>query len=206
MIAYIEGKLFKKENDKIVLLAGQIGYEILLPMFVMETVQNVQPGDELTFYVYYHQTERQPKPVLIGFNNEAEKAFFQLFISVGDIGPLKAVKALNASVSEVANAIETGDAGKLKQMKGIGERTAQKIIASLSGRMGPFVSDQANGLKTGGDLADFTKQVMDVLVSQLGHKQTQARTMVIEAMRRNSDITTAEELFDEVYREGIDHE
>jgi Holliday junction DNA helicase RuvA len=205
MIAYIEGKLFKKEEDKIVLLAGHVGYEILLPMFVMETVQDSQPGDELTFYIYYHQTERQPKPILIGFNDETEKAFFQLFISVGDIGPLKAVKALNASISEVAGAIESGDAGKLKQMKGIGSRTAQKIIASLGGRVEQFVLDKAAEAKESLYLADFAKTVMDVLVSQLGYKQVQARSMVTAVLRRNRNITTAEDLFDEVYRGGLDH-
>ncbi len=206
MIAYIEGKLFKKEEDKIVLLAGHVGYEILLPMFVMETVQDSQPGDELTFYIYYHQTERQPKPILIGFNEETEKAFFQLFISVGDIGPLKAVKALNASISEVASAIESGDAGKLKQMKGIGSRTAQKIIASLGGRVEQFVLDKTAGAKESLYLADFAKTVMDVLVSQLGYKQVQARSMITAVLRRNQNITTAEDLFDEVYRGGLDHE
>jgi Holliday junction DNA helicase RuvA len=52
------------------------------------------------------------------------------------IGPLKAVKALNVSVRDIANAIETGDLGKLKQLKGIGARTAQKIIATLAGKSG----------------------------------------------------------------------
>lgn len=207
MIAYIEGKLLKKEDDKIILLTGQVGYEILLPMFVMDTVENCRPGDELTFHVYYHQTERQPKPVLIGFNEESEKAFFKMFISVGDIGPLKAVKALKASVSEVADAIESGDAEKLKQMKGIGNRTAQKIIASLGGRVGHFVTEQTGGLKTEAVLTKFAKQVMDVLLTQLGYKQSQARLLIMEAMQRNSDIATAEELFDEIYRGGIaDHE
>jgi len=205
MIAYLAGKLFKIEADKIVLLAGHVGYEILLPGFVMETVGGSQPGDELAFYIYYHQTERQPKPVMIGFNDEVEKAFFQLFISVDAIGPLKAVKALDLSVSETAAAIESGDAGRLKQLKGIGGRTAQKIIAALAGRMEPFVTDAAKTTRKGDKRAGLAKIVMDVFVTQLGYKPSQASEMISEALKRNASIATAEELFDEALRGGEEH-
>ena len=97
-----------------------------------------QTGDDVSFYIYYQQTERQPKPVLIGFNLEAEREFFQYFISVEDIGPLKAVKALNVPIREIARAIESKNVDALKQLKGIGNRTAQKIIATLEGKMDKF--------------------------------------------------------------------
>ena len=80
MIGYLEGSLLKVSEDRILLLANQVGYEILLPAFVMNTVKSKPIGDKLSLYIYYQQTERQPKPVLIGFNLEAEKEFFQLFI------------------------------------------------------------------------------------------------------------------------------
>ena len=89
MIGYIEGKIIKKEDERVLLLANQVGYEILLPAFVMETISPQKAGDEIALYVFYQQTERQPKPILIGFNLEAEKEFFQYFISVEDIGPYR---------------------------------------------------------------------------------------------------------------------
>ena len=98
MIGYLKGILLKKEEDRVLLLAGHVGYEIFLPAVVMETLGEKEVNDEASFYIYYHQTERQPKPVLIGFNLEVEKAFFQQFISVEDIGPLKALKAFNMPV------------------------------------------------------------------------------------------------------------
>ena len=57
-----------------------------------------------------------PKPILIGFNLEVEKDFFQYFISVEDIGPMKAVKALNVPVREIADAIESGNIQQLTQL------------------------------------------------------------------------------------------
>ena len=203
MIGYIEGKLLKKENERILLLANQVGYEVLLPEVVMKTLKAKTVGDEVSLYIYYQQTERQPKPVLIGFNFEAEKEFFQYFISVEDIGVLKAVRALNIPVSEIARAIESKNIGKLKHLKGIGNRTAQKIIATLERKMNKFAlirKEEQNDMPVTQAIEDFSKQVLDVLIEQLGHKTQVAKKMIAEARERNGSIKTPEELFEEVYR------
>jgi len=200
MIGYLEGKILKKEDDRILVLANQIGYEVLLPAIVMESLQDKQVGDEISLYIFYQQTERQPKPVLIGFNLEVEKEFFQYFISVEDIGPLKAAKALTVPVREIANAIEAGDINLLTKLKGIGRRTAQKIIASLEGKMGKFALIRPDDRQAEPPVEDFSKQVLDVMIKQLGHRMADARQMIEKALKRNSAIKTAEELFEEVYR------
>ena len=200
MIGYLEGKLLKKEEDRVLLLTNQIGYEVLLPAMVMKSLENKNVGEEISLYIFFQQTERQPKPVLIGFNLEIEKEFFQYFISVEDIGPLKAVKALDVPIREIATAIESGEIARLTQLKGIGRRTAQKIIATLEGKMGKFALIQPADYQEAPLIEDFTKQVLDVMIKQLGHKPADARKMIAKAMKRNDTITTAEELFDEVYK------
>jgi len=200
MIGYLEGRLLKKEEDRILLLANQVGYEILLPVVVMESMNSRQEGDEISLYIFYYQTDRQPKPVLIGFNLEIEKDFFQSFISVDAIGPLKAVKAMHIPVREIAGAIESRDVDTLKRLKGIGARTAQKIIATLEGKMGKFALIQKIQTPVKPIVEDIQAQVLDVLVSQLGHRAGDARKMIAEAMQRNNAIATPEELFEEVYR------
>lgn len=200
MIGYLEGKLLKKEEDRVLLLTNQIGYEVLLPAVVMKSLQSKNVGDQISLYIFFQQTERQPKPVLIGFNLEVEKEFFQYFISVEDIGPLKAVKALNEPIREIASAIEASDIARLTQLKGIGRRTAQKIIATLEGKMGKFALIQPSEHVDMPPLDDFTKQVLDVMIKQLGHKPADARKMITKAMKRNDAIASAEELFDEVYK------
>jgi Holliday junction DNA helicase RuvA len=203
MIGYLEGKLLKKDIDRILLLANQVGYEVLLPAVVMETFSTTKTGADISLYIYYQQTERQPKPVLIGFNLEAEKEFFQLFISVEDIGPLKAVKALNIPIRDIARAIEARDVQKLSQLKGVGKRTAQKIIATLAGKMDKFALIRKTEQPESPVVADIQQQVMDVLVRQLGHKMVDAKNMIAMALKRNSAIATPEELFEEVYRGEI---
>ena len=200
MIGYIEGKILKKEDERVLVLANQVGYEILLPAFVMEGLETKKVGDDIALYIFYQQTDRQPKPILIGFNLEAEKEFFQFFISVEDIGPLKAVKALGVPVREVARAIENRDVHSLTQLKGIGTRTAQKIIATLEGKMGKFALIRKAEKKEIPVVEDFSEQVLQVLVNQLGHRTTDARRMINAALKRNSAIGTPEELLEEVYR------
>lgn len=200
MIRYLEGRLLKKEEDRILLLANQVGYEVLLPTVVMKDLRHKKAGDDLALYIFYQQTERQPKPVLIGFNLEAEREFFQQFISVEDIGPLKAVKALTLPVRDIARAIEARDVHLLKGLKGIGQRTAQKIIASLEGKMGKFALIRpSDGPETESE-EDVQAHVMEVLVSQLGHRPVEARRMVTAAVKRHPEIATFEALIEEVYR------
>jgi len=201
MIGYLEGKLLKKGDDRILVLANQVGYEVLLPAFVMNTFRAKSVGDPVSLYIYHQQTERQPKPVLIGFNLEVEKEFFQYFISVEAVGALKAVKALDIPVRDIARAIESKNVQKLKQLKGIGDRTARKIIATLEGKMDKFALIRKSQKQEVPIVEDLSKQVLDVLVDQLGYKIKDAKQMITDAMKRNSNISTPEELFEEVYRE-----
>jgi holliday junction DNA helicase RuvA len=200
MIGYVEGKLLKKEEDRLLVLANQVGYEVMVPSVVMDKLHDKSVGDEVALFIFYQQSERQPKPVLIGFNTDLEREFFQSFITAEDIGPLKAVKALTIPISEIAAAIETKDIHKLKTLKGIGGRTAQKIIATLNGKMGRFIEYPSPEEKESIHVEDFVFPVLDVLITQLGHKTTDAKKMINDALQRNKSISTPEGLFDEVYK------
>jgi Holliday junction DNA helicase RuvA len=206
MIGYIEGKLLAKESERLLVLANQVGYEVLLPAIVMASLDDKDIGDEVALYIYYQQTERQPKPVLIGFNRKAEKDFFQLFLSVSAIGPLKAAKAMTLPVGEIARAIESRDVAALKQLDGIGSRTAQKIIATLEGKLDQFLLDDQPVRKVPAQAEDIAQQVLAVMTEQLGHRPADARQMITAALQRNDQVTSAEELFEEVYRSETPHD
>jgi Holliday junction DNA helicase RuvA len=201
LIGYLEGKLLKIEPDRILLLANQIGYEVLLPAVIRQSIEAKEVGDEISLYIYYHQTERQPKPILIGFNLEIEREFFHHFISVEDIGPMKAVQALTAPVRKIATAIESRNVAYLKTLKGIGNRTAQKILATLEGKVAKFalIREEEEPVERLRE-EDFRAKVEEVLVRQLGHKTKEAREMIAAALERSPHVQTAEELFEEVYR------
>ena len=202
MISYLKGIVQRSyvHDDRLTLIVNGIGYEILIPAFVMKKIkQEHAEGSALELHVSYNQTERQPKPVLVGFQSPLDKEFFELFISVEDIGPAAAVKALTKPVREIAASIEDKDTKALMQLKGIGERKAEKIIATLKGKVAKYALIPEVEMPPE-ITEDFRKEVEDVLVNQLGHKHLEARTMISEAMKRDPRISSSEELFEEVYR------
>ena len=203
MISYLEGTLLKKSEDKIVILCQGVGYEVLLPAIVRQTYNSKnagEDGDRIKLHIFHHQSERQPKPMLVGFNLDVEKEFFEKFIKVEAIGPIAAVKALVLPVNLIAQAIEERDVKTLERLKGIGKRTAEKIVATLNGKVGKFALVKEELIPSTIEPEDLRRLVENVLVKQLGHKRSEALTMVDEALTKNPDISTPEELFEEVYR------
>ncbi|TYT75052.1 Holliday junction branch migration protein RuvA [Desulfobotulus mexicanus] len=205
MIAYLEGTLFKKEEDRILLLVQQVGYEIFLPAVVLEALKEKEAGTPLALHVYYYQTERQPRPVLIGFHAEKEKEFFQMFLTVEDIGPVKAAKAFTQPVSEIARLIEAGDVKGLSTLKGIGKRTAQKIVATLGGKAERFldfaVTKEDKTVAASEVYAkDLIPVVIHVMTDQLGYKAMEAEKLIHSALKRCPEISSPEDLLEEILR------
>lgn len=208
MIGYLKGTILNFEPDGVLLLVDNMGYQVLLSPQVTEKIKSEYSDENLiSLYIYYHQTERQPKPVLIGFETLEEKEFFQTFILVDAIGPMKAIKAMTRPVGEIAMAIEKKDVSFLSSLKGIGRRTAEKIIATLHGKVERFIAavkvkEKSDEYKISSEMQNIYQQVADVLVDQLGHSPASAKRMIKEAFERNSMIATPEELFDEVFQKG----
>ncbi len=206
MIGYLKGLVLQFKSDGVLLLVNNVGYEVLLNPQMAEKVMSQGNNESvMSLHIYYHQTERQPKPVLIGFETLEDKEFFQTFITVDAIGPMKAIKAMTRPVGEIAMAIEKKDVSFLTGLSGVGKRTAQKIIATLQGKVERFVAAdytrEANQDKTPGETPGISHQVADVLVGQLGHSHASAKRMIIEAFERKPKMQTPEELFDEIFQE-----
>ena len=204
MISYLEGRLLQKRDDRIVVFTGGVGYEVMLPSAIRRTFRSRRAGTEgemVSLHISYHLTERNPKPLLVGFESPLEKEFFELLITVEDIGPMAACKALVTDVARIARAIEAKDSKLLCTLDGIGPRKAEKIIASLNGKVGKFcLLPEAEAAPAAEPEEDFRAEVIAVLVDQLGHPRTEAQRMVQAALARKPEVSTAEELFEEVYR------
>jgi len=208
MIGYLEGRVVfrDEETETVTLLAGEVGYEVRLPHIVWRElgVNRLKlDADEarLRLFIYHHQTERAPRPLLIGFRNEVEREFFQRLISVQDIGPTAASKALTLPIRTIARAIEERDISTLTRLAGIGRTKAEKIAATLSGKMAKFaLMREEEKVQEAVSADELRAQVIEVLTSQLGYKRGEATAMVDEALSENPGIETPEELFDAVYR------
>ena len=211
MISSIKGRIrsINRDNSHIVVEANGVGYSILLPFFVMRSLTDHgrKEGDEAELEIYYHVSERQPRPVLVGFNNEFEKRFFERLIGVEDLGPAKAAKAFVYSVSTVAQAIEDGDAQALESMPGIGQRMAQKMIASLQGKVAEFalLRDEGYSSVPSAEKEDTKDEAVEVL-TRLGDKRAEAKAKVEEVLKLNPKVKDTEELLREVLKRDRDQD
>ncbi|HEX3179057.1 MAG TPA: Holliday junction branch migration protein RuvA [Methylomirabilota bacterium] len=212
MIATLTGRLRRKLDDRIVLECGGIGYEVYLPPIAMRALESAaaevgEKAAELALVIYYHATRDQPRPVLIGFTSDLDKEFFERLITVKDIGPMIAARALAAPVAELAAAIARQDEKYLRALPGIGPQKAKNIVAQLQAKVSKFAlaretAEPAPGPAPGAPLdADGLREmVWEVLTKQLGHRPSEASQLITDALRRRPQTTTPEELFDEIYR------
>ncbi|HXH84758.1 MAG TPA: Holliday junction branch migration protein RuvA, partial [Candidatus Tectomicrobia bacterium] len=211
----LTGRLRRRDEDRIVLECGGIGYEVFLPPIALRALEGAtaEAGDkasELSLVIYYHATRDQPRPVLIGFTSDLDKEFFEKLITVKDIGPMVAARALAAPVAELAAAIARQDEKYLRALPGIGPQKAKNIVAQLSSRVAKFALARAGAApepvdarpSPPGDVEAVRELVWEVMVKQLGHRPSEASQLIQDALARRPGITTAEELFDEIYRAG----
>ncbi|MDD5503966.1 MAG: helix-hairpin-helix domain-containing protein [Candidatus Omnitrophica bacterium] len=204
MISAIKGKLARKDQGSILVDAGALTYEVLVPLTVAQELKDVPIGGEvhLVTFHYYMGEPSKSYPVLIGFMNDIEREFFEKFITVSGVGPKAAVRAINKPISEIAKAIDRSDLAYLKSLPGIGEQRAKEIIAKLQNKIGKFalikdVSGAGEGICT---KQDITAEAVQVLM-QLQYKRHQAQEMVEQAVKRNPKASTSEEILNEVYRQ-----
>jgi Holliday junction DNA helicase RuvA len=211
MIASLTGRLRKRLEDRIVLEAGGVGYEVFLPPIVQQQLDGLVAGDaeqasSLALVTHYHATRDQPRPILIGFTSELDKEFFEKLITVKDMGPMVAARALAVPVGEVAAAIARQDEKYLRSLPGIGPQKAKNIVAQLHGKVAKFAlireaaAEPVPSRATPADGDGLRELVWEVLVKQLGHRPGEASQLIEAAFKRRPAITTAEELFDEIYR------
>jgi Holliday junction DNA helicase RuvA len=203
MISRISGTIVGEREGVILVDTGGICYEVLIPLTVMKAIgkENGFKGQvELVTY-HYHQVEpSRAVPVLIGFQNEVEREFFEKFISVSGVGPKAACKALVEPFSAIAGAIDSGDISFLKSLPGIGEQRARQIIAKLQGKVGKYGLIQDKFVGKIEEHEDIRNEALDVLL-QLQYKKSEAEDMIRKALERAPDVKTSGELLNEVYRE-----
>ncbi|MEE8363908.1 MAG: Holliday junction branch migration protein RuvA [Dehalococcoidia bacterium] len=208
MISYLEGSVhrFDREAALVVVNAGGVGYEVMLPQFVLAALsaRPVREGDDLSLEIYYHVTDRQPRPLLVGFQRSHERAFFEQLIQVEGLGPARAAGAMIFSVSTIAQAIESGDIRVLRRMPGIGERAAQKIVATLRGKVIETAMLRDEGYDTPAQpqatALSGREEAAEVLVN-LGFRPSEAKDQVDDALLRQPGLAEEpEELIREIFR------
>ena len=126
MISYLTGKLLSHTSDGATILVSGVGYDVIGLWLGRQTL-----GSELSLYTY-HYLENQTIPRLIGCQTKEGRDLLIELISVNGVGPKLAGKILDAATpSAIKTAITTSDLDFLTHIKGLGKKTAQKIILDL---------------------------------------------------------------------------
>jgi Holliday junction DNA helicase RuvA len=131
MITYVKGPLAHKNPSFVVVEAGGIGYHINVSLFTYTKIEKAESAKLLT---HFHVKEDQQ--TLYGFFDETERTFFRLLIGVNGVGPSTALVVLSSmNPDEFRAAVIGEDVAAIRRVKGIGPKTAQRIILDLKDKM-----------------------------------------------------------------------
>jgi Holliday junction DNA helicase RuvA len=137
MIGSLNGRLLEKYPTELLVECGGVGYEVKISLHTFS-----QLADSESIKIYTKLIVREDAHLLYGFNTKDEREMFNFLISVSGIGPNTALIMLSSlSPEEIANAIQTEDVISIQKVKGIGAKTAQRVIIDLKGKVLKFSGD-----------------------------------------------------------------
>jgi Holliday junction DNA helicase RuvA len=207
MITKITGQLASVHEDVINLRIGAFEYEVFIPEFARRRLQN-ELNQEVTLFTieYFEGNPMQGRmtPRLIGFLNEIEREFFELFCSVDGVGVKKALRAMVRPVKEVATAIEEQDAKSLSALPGIGAAMSERIIAKLRRKVPKFALMVGQMEKHEAEVEpDVVSETYEVLRS-LGHAESEARRLIDTALASKKKYKDVQSLIEAIYQQSRD--
>ena len=175
MYEYISGRVAEVAPTYAVVDAHGVGYYLQISL---ETFKAVEHADETKLYVHY--IVREDAQLLFGFATKVERELFRLLIGVSGVGGNTARMILSTySPAELQSIISTGNAGLLKNVKGLGLKTAQQIIVELTGKVTALGGD-AVGAVAGNSDADEAIEALAMLGVARSAAETAVRAVVHE--------------------------
>lgn len=190
MFSYINGEITEKECDKVVVDVWGVGFELFCSDV---TLSQCAVGECRRLYVYLQVKE--DGMCLYGFSTLQEKAMFMRLISVSGVGCKMAAAVLSGmEAGALAQAIFNGDAKQLTKIKGLGKKTAERIILELREK----VAEEAQ--QTPVTVAGMTKDMADAvaILCSLGKNASEAEKLVEAASKLGA--VTAQELINMAFR------
>lgn len=185
MIDYIKGELTEVSPASATVEAGGVGYALNISL---TTYSGIQGKKDVKLYVY--EAIREDAHVLYGFAGKKEREMFELLITVSGVGANTARMVLSSmSVAELCAAISTGDERLIKSIKGIGLKTAQRIIVDLKDKI--MALGIADELPAGGPVAaSVDTAVRDEAVAaltMLGFSPAPTQKVVVQILKAQPD-------------------
>jgi len=188
MIAYLKGKLVHKEPSSVQIEVNGVGYQVSISL---HTFSEIKEREDLKLFTYMHV--REDAHILYGFVSEAEKKMFLQLISVNGVGPNTALVVLSyLPPVDLRSAIIREDVAALQAVKGIGGKTAQRIILELKDKLKRDLGDEEPG-KTGMVHNTVRREALTALVT-LGIAKQSAEKSIDTILKRMGTSISLEEL------------
>lgn len=182
MIAYLNGFLAYKDEEKVIIDIGGIGYEAGVTSQTASKLPDI--GTEVKMYVYHHF--REDGQALFAFISPEEKQFFTIITSMSGMGPKTALKVMGQSEpGAFVRAVQQGDLAYLSSISGIGKKTAERIIVELQDKFDGFALPEE--IRVPSQHTD----AIDALIN-LGFSPPLVRDAVGKIVQSNRNLTTEE--------------
>jgi Holliday junction DNA helicase RuvA len=196
MYEYIKGQLASLEPTQAVIDCCGVGY---LLEITLNTYEALRKADAAQVKLYAHHVVREDAQQLFGFADMAEREMFRLLVGVNGVGNQTARVMLSSlTVDELRNAIHTQDVKKVQRVKGIGAKTAQRIVLELADKMGVASGQQ---LAIGGQQVNQARDEAMTALTMLGFAKPAVEKLVMSQDWRNSDGTPM--TVEEIIKEGL---
>ena len=187
MIEYIKGAITFKNPAYVVVETGGVGYHLNVSLHTYAQIEKLEQVKLLT-----HQHIKEDAHTLFGFADDAERTLFRQLISVSGVGPSTAQVLLSSLQPDEAKAAIVGeDVSAFRRVKGIGPKTAKRIILDLKDKV----------LKDGGELPTVVAQADNTMRQEalsglvaLGFNRTAAQKALNKVLRERPDVASVEEL------------
>lgn len=207
MISAITGRLISVSEHGAVLVIGPMECELLVPSSDVASL-STRIGSDITFHTILYlegdASRGNLEPRLIGFSTSRDKQFFEKFTTVKGIGTKTALRALSASVAEIASAIESRNARFLTSLDGIGKRTAELIIAELSGKIQKFAVGipGASAVRPTASSSAYSPDELDAInaMVSLGERRPEAERLLQSVRDADPAIKGSDALLREMLR------
>lgn len=196
MYEYIKGRLASLEPTQAVIDCGGVGYLLEISLNTYEALRRAV-GDSVKLYA--HHVVREDAQQLFGFSDMAEREMFRLLVSISGVGNQTARVMLSSlTVDELRTAIQTQDVKKVQRVKGIGAKTAQRIVLELADKMGVVGSRQPS---VGGQQANQSRDEALTALTMLGFAKPAVEKLLMSQDWKNADGSPM--TIEEIIKEGL---
>jgi len=189
MIAFLKGRLVHKDPTHVVIDVNGVGYHVIISLQTFSEIK-----DQENILLHTHLAIREDAQILFGFSAESERKLFQQLISVNGVGPSTAIVMLSyMNSTELKSAIVHEDAVALQAIKGIGGKTAQRVIIDLKDKLKKESWEDTQPTLSVGPHNTLRREALSALVT-LGLPKATAEKSVDTVLKKSGNTITLEDL------------